>query len=198
MNPFRDKTPKHRAKRKKCKHYTSYKTTLRIDFLKRCGYCNDLHIDYKRYYVIDHFVPQNPSDFSHNIPPNNYYNLVYACCFCNGKKSNTWPTKDARIHNDGKKGFVMPTKNAYGNLFERDNNGFIKVKSNSKLGKYIFEQLHLGWHLHALIWKFEKILNQEKILEKIQDKDTTIREEIRELRDIRLTTVDEINAILSE
>lgn len=199
MHPFREKTPKHRKNRKPCKHYKYYRDTLRIDFNERCGYCNDSDLNFKRSFVIDHFVPQNPSGFSHTIAPNYYYNLIYACSFCNGKKSNTWATGDAAKHNDGSVGFIMPTKKAYGNLFERAVDGTITVKNNSPLGKYIHNELNLGWILHSLNWKFGKILQQEKTLENIykKSKDTTIKAEIDSLKIMRVGIVDEINEIFN-
>ena len=113
MYSFRQVTPTHTVNRRVCKHYKSYKKTLRSDFNERCGYCNDFYPDHKRYYVIDHFVPQKPDGWSHTIPPNKYDNLIYACSFCNGAKSNKWPTMDEKIPNDGTHGFIKPTLKSY-------------------------------------------------------------------------------------
>ncbi|MGZ4055279.1 MAG: HNH endonuclease signature motif containing protein [Bacteroidia bacterium] len=197
MYPFRDKTPKHRTGRRVCVNYAQYKVTLRADFNNCCGYCNDHDSNSKRSYVIDHFVPQNPDGFTHSIKPNRYRNLIYSCSFCNGQKSNKWPTNDARNPNNGTDGFIIPTEKAYGDLFERDVNGYIIVKNNSAIGKYIFKELNLGWVLHSLNWKFEKLLSQEKTLKQIYDRsnDPAVKKTIDDLRSLRLSVVDNINEL---
>ena len=81
MHHFRQDTPKHRANRRVCKHYNSYKKTLRADFKKRCGYCTDLDTNRIRNYVIDHFIPQKPNGWTHTIQPNQYSNLIYFLSF---------------------------------------------------------------------------------------------------------------------
>lgn len=194
MPKFREKVPKHRRNRKPCKHYSSYKKTLGEDFYLRCGYCNDLDKNRIRSYVIDHFVPQKPDGFIHNIPANRYKNLVYACSWCNRAKSNIWPTKNAKLHNDGKVGFILPTTKAYSDLFERDLNGTITLKNNTPLAKYIYDTLNLGLPLHSLNWKFERMLLQEDKLKVLYNtsKDAAIKKEIDDLRNLRLTIMDTI------
>ena len=197
MYPFRDKRPIHRRNRKVCKHYKSYKITLRIDFNHSCGYCNDLDINRIRSYVIDHFVPQTPDGWMHRIKPNKYLNLVYSCSFCNGAKTNKWPTKKASVPNNGIEGFIMPTRYEYGRIFYRDTDGSIKYNSANQLAKYIHKELNL-WHpIHSLNWKFIRILSQEKTLDKIykQTRNVTIKQEINDLKILRMEIVDTINEI---
>ncbi len=85
MLPFRHVIP-IRTCTKKYARYRYYKAYLREDFNKRCGYCDDRDIICGgiRGFHIDHFRPQKP--FSHL--ENDYNNLVYACPYCNGGKSN--------------------------------------------------------------------------------------------------------------
>lgn len=195
MHPFRTDTPKHRQHRKVCKNYKSYKKTLRIDFKNRCGYCNDLDFNRIRNYVIDHFVPQNPKGWSHRILPNKYLNLIYACPFCNGAKSNKWPTLDSTKPNDGSIGFIKPTTKHYSKVFRRNNEGVIIVHKSHPLGQYIHEELELGLDIHSLNWKFEKIFEQEKNLEILEKKttDSTLKAEINRIKLLRLEIVDTIN-----
>lgn len=162
MNPFRYKIPQHRNNRKECEHYSSYKDTLEADFNNRCGYCNDLNTYRINNFAIDHFVPQNPNGFAHNIKPNYYYNLVYSCHYCNNSKSNKWPTQDANIHNDGISGFVLPTSKKYGELLYRDKDGTILPMNNTPLASYIIKELNLKHPIHSLLWRFEKVLELEK------------------------------------
>lgn len=193
-HPFRAHTPKHRKNRKECKKYNSYLNTLRIDFHKRCGYCNDNTFNMVRSYVIDHFVPRNPDGFSHNIPDNHYYNLIYACPYCNGAKSNKWPTKDAKKHNDGQQGFVFPTKKLYTKHFYRDSSGSIVPKKNCALSKWIYDNMNFGLPIHSLNWQFERFREQELALEKLNkiNNDPAIEAQIKSLKSARMEVMDQI------
>lgn len=162
MLPLRNKIPQHRKDRDVCEHYSSYLKTLREDFNGRCGYCDDINSYRIRSFAIDHFVPRNPKDFVHTIKPNFYYNLVYACNYCNSSKSNKWPSKDPAIPNDGNIGFVNPTEQVYDNLFQRDKEGSIIPTNSSPLAVYIIEELNLKNPIHSLMWRFEKILDLEQ------------------------------------
>lgn len=197
MHPFRQLTPKHKKDRKVCLLYTSYKKTLRIDFNKRCGYCNDLDTNRIRSYVIDHFVPQNPDGWTHSIQPNVYSNLIYACSFCNGKKGNKWPTKNANKSHNGSDGFIKPTQKAYGNIFRRDTDGSIIIHNKNPIGIYIHRELSFDLPIHSLNWRFEKILEQEKTLELLNKKisDPILKQEIKDIKILRLEIVDNINGI---
>lgn len=162
MLPLRNKIPQHRKDRDECEHYSSYLKTLKEDFNRRCGYCDDTNSYKIRSFAIDHFVPRNPKDFVHTIKPNLYYNLVYACNYCNSSKSNKWPSKDPAIPNDGNIGFVNPTETVYDGLFQRDKEGSIIPTNNSALAIYIIEELNLKNPIHSLMWRFEKILVLEQ------------------------------------
>jgi HNH endonuclease len=165
MNPFRNKTPQRRANRTPCEHYRSYRETLREDFNKRCGYCDDSDHFSIRSFAIDHFVPQNPKGFTHNIEPNYYYNLVWACSYCNLAKSNEWFTNVAEIHNDGNKGFLEPTNEEYTNLFKRDKDGKIICNDiNPSLAEDIIDKVKLWYPVHNITWRLEKLDFLEKLV----------------------------------
>lgn len=168
MSSFRKTTPKHRKGRDECDYYSSYRGTLRVDFLKRCGYCDDPDILRNRSYVIDHFLPMKPDGWSHPVRSNKYTNLIYACSYCNGAKSNTWPTKDWKKSNDGTVGFVKPTLVKYEKMFRRLSDGTIEVNKGSVLGTYIYNNLNLGQPIHSMNWLLERYINNQKILEKKQ------------------------------
>jgi 5-methylcytosine-specific restriction endonuclease McrA len=199
MHPFRQNTPKHRKNRKVYKYYKSYKKTLSIDFNNRCGYCNDYYHDHKRYFVIDHFVPQNPDGWSHSIPSNKYDNLIYACAFCNGAKSNKWPTKNENKSNDGTQGFIKPTLKLYTKVFRRDKDGSIIVYKKHLVGSYIHRELNFGLPIHSLNWKIEKFLEQEKVLENLYNKknDIVLKQQLNEIKLLRLSFVDKINELFN-
>lgn len=158
MNTLREFRPTRRSNRKECKLYTSYLDTLREDFNKRCGYCNDLDSYRIRSYTIDHFVPQNPEGFTHSIPPNYYYNLVYSCRYCNSSKTNKWPTLDASISNNSNEGFIDPVDAKYDNILIRNSSGkIIPADVNCNLTNYIIKELGLWLPIHELMWKLEKL-----------------------------------------
>jgi len=197
MHHFRQDTPKHRANRRVCKHYNSYKKTLRADFKKRCGYCTDLDTNRIRNYVIDHFIPQKPNGWTHTIQPNQYSNLIYSCPFCNGAKSNKWPTGVANLANDGVSGFIKPTKKMYANAFRRGDDGSIIVHNNHPIGIYIHKELEFDLPIHKLNWKFEKILEQEISLKTVFKKttDAALKQEINDIKLLRLELVDTIHEL---
>lgn len=163
--PFREKPfPLHQKDRSACEHYSSYLGTLKVDFKKRCGYCNDIHSYKIRSFAIDHFVPRNPRDFTHPIKPNHYYNLIYSCNYCNSAKSNKFPTQNHKIYNDGRIGFVFPTDEEYNDLFCRDKDGTILSNNNNQLGDYIIKELNLDNPIHSLMWRLEKLVKLTDIV----------------------------------
>lgn len=158
MHPFREISPIRRPNRVECKHYSSYLKTLREDFKERCGYCDDSDRLRIRSYTIDHFVPQSPDGFTHDIMPNYYYNLVYSCRYCNSAKTNKWPTKDHKTHHDGKIGFIDPIENEYTYLYKRTLTGKITPQDDTnELAHHIIKELKLWLPIHERMWKLEKI-----------------------------------------
>jgi len=174
MHPFRETTPIRRANRAECQHYSTYLKTLREDFKERCGYCDDSDTLRIRSYTIDHFVPQNPSGFAHTIKSNYYYNLVYACRYCNSAKTNKWPSLDATIHHNGKEGFIDPIEEDYTKLYKRSKTGKITPSDDTNdLAIHIIDELKLWLPIHERMWKLEKInkLNDlvENKINKVED-----------------------------
>lgn len=182
--PFRDKTPVRQANRKTCSHYNSYRKTLKENFNSRCGYCGTFDKIRRRGFTIDHFIPQKPDGWTHDLKANDYYNLVYSCSYCNAAKTNKWPTKDVRKPNDGKIGFIDPTDSAYDDLFVRNEEGEIIVADcKNLLAAYIYKELNLKRMSHSILWKLERI---DKTLQEINKKvsashDTTLDSLISEL-----------------
>lgn len=166
MPDFRKETPSRRPDRKECKHYTSYKKTLKEDFNHRCGYCDDIDFQKIRSFTIDHFVPQNPRNFNHSIAPNYYYNLVYSCGYCNTSKTNKWPTNNPKQNNDGSIGFIDPVEKDYTDLYSRDINGRIQpVNAADDLANYIVKELKLWLPIHEKMWKLENVRKLNKDIE---------------------------------
>jgi uncharacterized protein (TIGR02646 family) len=149
-----------------CAHYESYRDTLREDFNKRCGYCDDTDLLRIRSFTIDHFVPRNPKDFKHDIEPNYYYNLVYACHFCNSAKSNKWMTTNVKESHDGERGFIDPTSDDYTNFFRRDKSGKIHSNGvNDVLAQFIVKELKLWLPIHEITWKLERLIELSNAIE---------------------------------
>ncbi len=91
----------------------------------------------------------------------------------------------------------MPTKLEYGKIFYRDTDGSIKCNNANNLAKYIHNELNL-WHpIHSLNWQFLRILSQEEILDQIykKTKSTITKQEIDDLRLLRIEIVDTINKL---
>jgi len=153
VQPFREVHPK-RTCIEKHENYRFYKSILRTDFNKHCGYCDDWDFvcGGARGFHIDHFRPKKK--FEHL--ENDYNNLVYACPYCNGAKSDDWPSNAEQPIADDK-GYVDPCDNGFTSLFNRFDNGRIFPKS--KIGSYMFKQLKLGLRRHQLAWMYERLGN---------------------------------------
>lgn len=153
MKPFRTLTPR-RTCTSKYREYRKYKEDLRSDFGNRCGYCDD--IDYLcggiKGFHIDHFRPRVP--FAHLL--NEYRNLVYACPYCNGSKSNDWPSgvENIAVLADGR-GYLDPCDDILDTHFERYDHGRIRPKTPT--GKYMYKKLKLGLRRHQLAWAYEQL-----------------------------------------
>jgi uncharacterized protein (TIGR02646 family) len=152
MLPFRNAIPTRTCTTIYAR-YTSYKTFLREDFNKRCGYCDERDVIYGgvRVFHIDHFRPQK--HFPHR--ENDYNNLVYACPYCNGGKSDDWPSGTEEHSVLEGRGYIDPCDTDFNNHFERHNNGRIRPKTD--VGNYMFKQLKLGLRRHELAWKNEQL-----------------------------------------
>lgn len=154
MLPIRNAVPVRTCTRK-YENYRSYKEHLQKDFNKRCGYCDDRDVicGGKKGFHIDHFRPQTP--FKHL--ENDYSNLVYACSYCNGGKSNDWPSGDEKLNIIDSKGYIDPCETDFDNHLERYDYG--KIRPKTEVGKYMFNKLKLGLKRHELAWKYEQLEN---------------------------------------
>ncbi len=171
MHKFREIHPTRRSRRR-CKNYQSYRKPLREDFKFKCWYC-DTYDKIRVGFAIDHFVPRKPKDpskFKNKVEDNIYENLVYSCAFCNGAKSNIWPTEDGLIHNDGKIWFVDPVSEEYSKLFHRTSWWSIVVSDyNPELASYIKETLKLWLPIHSIHWKMYRIIKLESHIRRLLD-----------------------------
>jgi len=128
--------------------YTQYRDDLRSDFNGSCGYCDDSDLRTDRIcFHIDHFAPKK------HFPEleNSYTNLVYACRFCNMRKSDHWIGNDPMSPHDGLKGFIDPCTPEYDVHLERNPSG--RIVGTSGLGHYIVRRLNLNLLRHELLWK---------------------------------------------
>ncbi|MCY4306125.1 MAG: HNH endonuclease [Aestuariivita sp.] len=128
-------------------HYTDYRDDLRTDFNGRCGYCDDsdFHCDPICFHI-DHFAPKS----RFKALETEYGNLVYACRFCNVRKSSHWVGLDPATPNDGKRGFVDPCDPCYDAHLSRSTEG--AIISRSALGQYMFKRLGLHLVRHQVLW----------------------------------------------
>jgi hypothetical protein len=166
MKPFRKLTPK-RTYTQKHTDYASYKSPLRADFVKRCGYCDDADFlcGGQRGFHIDHFRPKK---YKHLI--NVYSNLIYACPYCNIAKSDDWPSgsEDQTILDN--KGYIDPCDESFNDHFERYENG--KIRPRTELGKYMYKKLKLGLRRHQLSWMYEQLeVLQEELVNELNSPD---------------------------
>ncbi|ULT29191.1 hypothetical protein KUH03_01785 [Sphingobacterium sp. E70] len=140
-------------------------------------------------------MPQNPIDFTHTLMPNDYYNLVYACGYCNGAKTNKWPTKDINKSNDGKVGFIDPTDPVYDTLFYRNSDGSISLlKKSHHVSNYIFKEINLCNPVHSILWKLERIDFAIETLKQIGDSslDTNLKADLSDLHEEYRNLVNEL------
>ena len=139
---FRTKRPE-RTCTKTYASYSSFKPFLSEDFNKRCGYtdCPDFWFGGKNTFHIDHFKP-----FSKNPAlATEYSNLVYCCSYVNILKS------------DDEGEYLDPCDVDYNDHFEREIDGSIIPKTDSKVANYMFLKLQLNLERYRFIWKLEGI-----------------------------------------
>lgn len=93
MSSIKEKKPVRSYSGEMWKTNASNKRRLAEDFNHRCAYCDDIdrfNGEYRAYHV-EHFAPKDKfPKLKHD-----YSNLLYACPYCNGSKSNKWPSNDA-------------------------------------------------------------------------------------------------------
>ena len=153
MPPLHRQKPKRRTNSRRVAHYRDFKSDLREDFNKRCGYCDgrDLYFGNQQGFHIDHFAPKS-------IFPklkNDYYNLVYSCPICNWAKSNKWFTNSHTKPHNGKEGFVDPCSPEFDDHLNRTPEG--EIKSTTPVGECMVENLNLNLMRHQILWIIEEL-----------------------------------------
>lgn len=143
---LRDAIPQRREVPAQAK-YADYREDLRTDFNGRCGYCDDsdAYCDPICFHI-DHFAPKSRFAALETA----YGNLVYACRFCNMRKSNHWVGSDPTASNDGERGFVDPCEHSYDDHLERSAEG--AIVSKTVLGQYMSRRLSLHLVRHQVLW----------------------------------------------
>ncbi len=161
MRVHGDKVARRRLDAGVFNKYQEAREDLVQDFHGMCGYCGKSGVIMHQRFHIDHFVPQS-------LAPeliNDYNNLVLACPKCNRTKSNKWPTKDKKVHNDGRVGFIDPTMEEFDCHLERDEQGYIH--GITELGIHICKNLHFDIRRTDLYWKIQLLYNTQNRLEEL-------------------------------
>jgi len=148
MKQIKKERPVRSYSGEKWKTNKTNKEYLAKDFNHRCAYCDDFDLfngEFRAYHV-EHFAPKE------KFPSlkYEYSNLLYACPYCNGAKSDKWPSSDPKINVVENKGFLDPCKDEYYENLHRNDDGSIGY--DTPLGEYIFKELNLGLKRHKYIY----------------------------------------------
>ena len=142
------------------------KKYLKRDFHSRCAYCDDKDFYYggANAFHVEHFAPKEK--FPNLIY--RYENLLYACPYCNGSKSDKWPSDSADVNVVGTEGFINPCEDEYDIHLERNYDG--KICSKSELGDYMISNLKLYLKRHQIFYKIDQIdQKRESLKQKIDE-----------------------------
>lgn len=192
MAPIKIKKPKRSYSGEKWKTNRANKKWLEKDFSNRCAYCDDwdLFNGKSRSYHVEHFAPKDkfPAlEFK-------YENLLYACPYCNGAKSNKWPSSDPTKNVIGDKGFLDPCEDEYYKHLHRNNDGSIGY--DTLLGKYIYEELGLNLFHHKAIYRITSI---DTYLDRLDEKIKILEAkgcDTTKLNKIKLMMLDEFRHLI--
>jgi hypothetical protein len=151
-NIFRNNNPKRTCK-KSYSDYKKYKSFLREDFNRRCGYtdCCDHWFGGAKTFHIDHFKPK----IKYPSLVTSYSTLVYCCSYVNIQKAD----------DEGK--YLEPCDVDYNDHFERDDVGNILPKASSPQAMYMYTKLKLYLKRYQIIWMLEKVYERKIILGKL-------------------------------
>lgn len=145
MLPFRDKAsiPIRTYKGPDLTDYRGYKSHLRNDFKKKCGYtnCIDDWFGGVSTFQIDHFLPQSKYP---NLK-SKYSNLIYSCSYVNRAKSND--------HGN----YLDPCDEDYNAHFFRNEQGEILPVNTSVKAVYMHKRLKLYLKRYSIIWILEQL-----------------------------------------
>lgn len=184
---LRDGVPKRSRTGQFAKTNKTYKKYLMGDFKHKCAYCGDLDSIGcgSRFYHVEHFAPKEKFPELEFV----YDNLLYACPYCNGSKSDKWVSVDPKINIIGNEGFVDPCTESYDLHLDRDSAGRIFAKT--EIGKYMIKELSLFLKRHELIYTLEVLRNRAERLrdcikeDKKKGEDTSIKEKtLSELNEV--------------
>lgn len=153
MQNIHIKRPSHSYKGTKWKTMKTNKKYLKKDFHGRCAYCGDSDSVgmSARHFQVDHFVPKEKF-------PNlkwEYTNLMYACEFCNGAKSDYWAGESPDQNIVDNEGIVSPCCAEYDSHICRSENGAIVPLSI--IGQFMYKKLKLYLRRHHLLHKLESL-----------------------------------------
>lgn len=152
MGKFRNDTPIRRIILRHVKSHGDHKEDLKIDFKRRCGYCDDVDTWRINWFEIDHFVPKKHLV---TIKSTDYSNLVYSCRSCNNAKRAIWPTKSETVHHHDNVGFIDPCDAQYAKQFTRSGTG--RIIPGTPHGKWMYNSLKLYKPQHEIIWNIEAL-----------------------------------------
>ncbi|MEI1248247.1 HNH endonuclease [Rhizobium aouanii] len=165
-------------------NYRLYKTDLRTDFERQCGYCStpDYILGGRSVYHIDHFAPHSRFPTLKLV----YGNLVYACAYCNRSKSNKWIGTIATVSHDDTQGFVDPCSPDFDLHIDRDQAG--RFVSRTAVGSYMIENLRLDLLRHQHVWQCLKLTELRERLRSIKEKVGDVRDRLELLEAIDVLT----------
>jgi len=161
MSVFREHTPKRQNITTNVSAYGKHRDDLKLDYIDRCGYCNDVNTWRFIWFEIDHFVPKKHLE---TISEKDYSNLVYSCRSCNNAKRAKWPTGDEKIHNQNNKGFIDPCNDDYNKQFDRLDTG--RIKPETELGEWMYNAMKLYKPQHEIIWNIDLL---DKLIDEIEE-----------------------------
>lgn len=184
MNILRKNRPVRSFAGKKWTTDKTNKKYLKKDFNERCGYCDDPIFLNVGYYHIDHFAPKEKFPKLRYV----YDNLVYACPYCNGAKSDTWVSDSADISVVDDKGFIDPCSVEYDNHLERKKSGEIAYKT--ELGKFMHRNLNLGLKRHQVLYSLEEINSKIDEIRKIIDKKKESGDDVASLESLYTSSLE--------
>lgn len=152
MGVFRKRTPRRQIILRIVAAHGEHRADLRKDFMRRCGYCDDIDTWRFAWFEIDHFVPRKHLV---TIKSTDYNNLVYSCRSCNNAKRAAWPTKSETLHHENDAGFIDPCKDDYNDQFTRSTSG--RIIPATRLGQWMYNKLKLYKPQHEIIWNIEEL-----------------------------------------
>lgn len=164
---FRNSKPVRTIGVTKRNNYRDYRQQLRLDFNRRCGYCDsreDIASIGNAQYHIDHFAPKKRFP----LLENEYSNLVYACSRCNIAKSDDWVSDSATQTVVDDKGYLDPCSDEFSDCFDRDSNG--NIIGCTPVASYMVKQLKLFRIEYGIVWSLEQIDNVMDKLESVVSK----------------------------